>query len=867
MSAAAGPVHRRLRRLDSHLVDLAKPAPLSAASSTATATGGGTGGSRRRHPCDQESLPQRFHHDVDTVVLYRLDEGSGDVCHEASDPALTLRAHKRGLWVDVPDFGPVYRFERGCGDDANVLVGPVDHDALELRRCPNAYTVEAWVRYTGPWGAEVQREHPEREHPRTTAQICGTDEDGFSLPSGARNGWSFSLHNGTREQTLRGEPLDDRLMPQARNLNRGGHRDCGSLSGLNGTRGPFYCGLEDEMAVSRTGIEDEGWHHIAWQWRKQDEAHWLFVDEKIVWYGRAPETRVVDPNNTLGPGQPAGNTIPFMVGGVVHSQDPPFYLGWMSFEGEMAGLRISRVLRLPVASALRIVPTYGHVHLVERGGPATEEAVAAARRHPASLPDATIAVLYRATFAVEGGAAAASFALLDSHDQPVALPQGMELDPIQGIVHGVPTGQATTLAFTVVVTATNGQQARQPFTLCVVEGKLGTHTLPPAFGGNPYSVLLDSGTLRSSACWKAEGILPPWLSLESQERGWYLTGTPPVDSAGSTAQLTLIATSGAAADSVTLGLRVLAPGLRELTVDEHTKALWDWQGPDGKLIPNRAATASSSRANGGSNDGNGEAGGEEEGDGDSLTLSWVNMAGDTRELFPNAFAGCPARYPWECGGGEWGFATAAESGPVVDLQQCNQAWTVEAWVRVGDDQIKTDHYGREFDFGHICGSYDSTEQGVWELFLSTHDSPDADGEAGPLLAPGVTFQNNSHVWERMGPWKYPEGIIVAPAAVGADATTACAVTDTEWHHIAWQYEHSMDTHEIWLDGRLIWRLGCVDGVRLANNRVGHGAQFSVSTRLAGYSRYGGEFAFLRYGHWFGHIGDIRISDVRRLTLG
>ena len=81
---------------------------------------------------------------------------------------------------------------------------------------------------------------------------------------------------------------------------------------------------------------------------------------------------------------------------------------------------------------------------------------------------------------------------------------------------------------------------------------------------------------------------------------------------------------------------MLAPSLRELTVDEHTKALWDWQGPDGKLIPNRAATASSSRANGSSNDGNGEVGGEEEGDGDSLALSWVNMAGDTRELFPNA---------------------------------------------------------------------------------------------------------------------------------------------------------------------------------------------------------------------------------------
>ena len=58
---------------------------------------------------------------------------------------------------------------------------------------------------------------------------------------------------------------------------------------------------------------------------------------------------------------------------------------------------------------------------------------------------------------------------------------------------------------------------------------------------------------------------------------------------------------------------------------------------------------------------------------------------------------------------------------------------------------------------------------------------------------------------------------------------------------------------------------CADGMPLVNDRVGHGAQFSVSTRLAGHSRYGGEFNFLGYGHWFGHIGDIRISDVRRLS--
>ena len=262
--------------------------------------------------------PRRLEPDEHAVVLYRFDEGSGDECREAcsgGDPALTLRAHKRALWRTVDGFGPVIAFERGeANDDANVLVGPVDHDALELRRCPQAYTVEAWVRYTGPWGAELGGEHP-----RTTAQICGTDEDGFSLPSGQRSGWSFSLHDGTRG----GQRQDGRLMPHGRNLGGpAGHRDFSGLTGLEGTRGPFYCGLADPSAVSRRGVEGQGWHHVAWSWRKQDEAHWMFVDGRVVWHGRAPETRVVGPV--------VGNTIPFMVGGVVHSQDPPFYLGWVS---------------------------------------------------------------------------------------------------------------------------------------------------------------------------------------------------------------------------------------------------------------------------------------------------------------------------------------------------------------------------------------------------------------------------------------------------------------------------------------------------------------------------------------------------------
>ena len=52
-----------------------------------------------------------------------------------------------------------------------------------------------------------------------------------------------------------------------------------------------------------------------------------------------------------------------------------------------------------------------------------------------------------------------------------------------------------------------------------------------------------------------------------------------------------------------------------------------------------------------------------------------------------------------------------------------------------------------------------------------------------------------------------------------------------------------------------------DGRRLVNNRL-HEAQFSVSTRITGYVRYGLS-NFLGWGNFLGQIGEIRISSARR----
>ena len=510
--------------------------------------------------------------------------------------------------------------------------------------------------------------------------------------------------------------------------------------------------------------------------------------------------------------------------------------GWQSFQGEMASLRISDTLRLPVTQGdeLRIIPSYGHLHLIERGGPATEVERAKARAHPASLADAVVGVKYTAAVQTEG-AAVDSFELLQT-DADGGLPRGLQLDRRTGSVYGVPA-EAGSRAFTVIARCQRpDRRAEQRFTI-TVKPRLQDFvaSLPPAFGGRPYNAALTSGSLavpvRMRLVAEPGSEPPPWLALEQPEpehggaAAWCLRGTPPDTSTATSARIVLEVahSAGESADRLSLTLRILPRRLRELDADSHTLVLWDWQGQDGKMIADKA------RAD------------------PALTLSWVNMAGDTREHLP-AWGG---RYPWEPGGGEWGYTTSGESGPVADLRQCTDAWCVEAWFRVGDDQIAIDRYGRVFDFGHICGSFDSAEQGVWELCLSARNAP-----GGALtLAPAVTFQSSQHRWEQLGPWSYPDGRR-APEA-------SCAVTDTEWHHVAWQYEYATDAHELLLDGTLIWRLACPDGRPLVNDREGHGQQFSVSTRPNGYSRYGGAFNFLGFGHWFGHVGDIRISDARR----
>lgn len=206
----------------------------------ATATSSGKAGSN--------TSPGPFTPDEHTVALYHFDEGKGSEAQDAcGDPELTLRAHKQALWGKRRGFGSTAKFVR-TKDDANLLIGPINNGKLELRTCPKAFTVEAWVRYTGPY---------RQDWGNTYGNICGTDEEGFSLPHGVRSGWNFSLHNWKEK---------DRLVPSGRLL-------------ASGSAFPYY---GKGATIQQLAISDRNWHHVAWQFRYADQTHFPFPRRKAL---------------------------------------------------------------------------------------------------------------------------------------------------------------------------------------------------------------------------------------------------------------------------------------------------------------------------------------------------------------------------------------------------------------------------------------------------------------------------------------------------------------------------------------------------------------------------------------------------------
>jgi len=430
-----------------------------------------------------------------------------------------------------------------------------------------------------------------------------------------------------------------------------------------------------------------------------------------------------------------------------------------------------------------------------------------------NLPDAGLHAPYSAELSVDAAAGDVTWQIVGG-----ALPAGLTLDQATGVISGTTAGAAGPWELTVAAADSAGNKDEYTFTLRVRGGRILSESLPLAFAGLEYEQTLQAEHMGETARWQIlSGTLPEGISLDAGTGK--LSGTPRAVS-GTTLRVQVRDAHGQT-DEADLVLRVVPAALRRILPDEHTVALWDWQGPGGKLIP------------------------DVRGD-ETLTLTWVNMTGDQRQ--PRRGWGL---YPNLVGGGENGFSGPQHSDK-VDLRTCTEEWTVEAWVRRGGRFCRyAEHMGnRHFDFGHVCGTYDNSERGVWELYLSDHDAPDES------MAPGVHFlgAEPDQALKDLHPWKRPEGIVGDPADVG--------IRDTEWHHVAWQYSYANDLHQLFLDGKLIWQMKSPDGRKLVNNRQ-HDAQFSVGSRLKGYARYGGAFNWLGWGNFFGQIGEIRISGIRR----
>ena len=400
------------------------------------------------------------------------------------------------------------------------------------------------------------------------------------------------------------------------------------------------------------------------------------------------------------------------------------------------------------------------------------------------------------------------------------LPEGLSLDRKKGVIHGMATEITDQTNVTVRATDTAGNSDEHIFTIRVRPGEISTGFLPLAFVGIDYRHQLKAQFMAEPLKWTIiKGSMPEGVVLDSdsgQLRG--RTKQPSF-----TNFRIEVKASNKQTDQKNLILKVVPASLRHIKADANTVVLYNWQGPSGKLIKDVMGD-------------------------DNLTLTWVNMKGDTRVQRPG-WGG----YPLFIGGGEGGFV-GPQHNDKLDLRTCSKEWTVEAWVkRGGRSNIYFEKLmKRHFDFGHICGTYDASERGVWEFYLSDHDSPDGS------MAPGVHFlgAEPGQALMDLHPWKRAGGIMCDRQDVGISDS------DTEWHHVAWQYSYKEDLHQLFLDGKLIWQMKNPDGIKLVNNRK-HDAQFSIGARLKGYARYGGKFNWLGWGHFFGQIGEIRISNIRR----
>ena len=532
------------------------------------------------------------------MALYHFDEGEGNEAHDAcGDPELMLRAEK-ALWGSRPGFGTTARFTRRA-DDANILVGPTNNDKLHLRTCTQEWTIEAWVRYTGPGG---------QESGRTYGNICGTEDEGLGLPVGMRGGWNFHLYSFSGQGTLQ-----DGVVPVARFM--------GSVRGRDpnhDTSGQLFSSYPSGgwTSADQSTITDSEWHHVAWQFRYLDQTHFFFLDGQLIANVQLPlpgklQGKVINDAENVG--------VPFVIGGFRHSQDPPFHLEYGSFEGEIDEVRISSIMRYPVAEHLTILRQ--------------------------ELPVADLQAHYSVQLSADAAQGDVHWELAEGQ-----LPEGLTLDGVSGLLHGTPSAAIDQQSFALRAMDSGGEVDENAFHLSVQPGRISTESLPPAFAGVEYVTAMKAEHMAEPVRWTLlSGALPEGMHLESGTGE--LTGLP--TSPGVATFRVEAVDAGGLNYQTDLTLKVLPATLHVIGPDEQTVVLYDWQGSNGRLIRDIV--------------------GDEE-----LTLTWTNMGGDRRVSWP----GREGRFPQDTGHGEHGFVGPQHSDK-LDLRTCTAEWTVEAWVRRG----------------------------------------------------------------------------------------------------------------------------------------------------------------------------------------
>ena len=750
-----------------------------------------------------------FELDEFTEVLYHFDEGEGNEAHSAcGDPKLTLRAMGAALWGEREGFGNTARFDRS---DSAILVGPVDDDRVQLRNCDKEWTVEVWAAYTGPGGKNRILPFTGRKEstPHTYAALAATDEEGFFLEHGYRQGWNLCLYPSRFDLgTGNTNPVTIKygVLPAARFM--GYHRGRDPLN--DSACGPYHPhAIVDREAGT---IRDNKWHHIAWQFRYRDQMHFIIVDGKVYYQRTFPDK--IHPANLGVINDAPRCDVPLRFGGHPHSQDPVTHFNETgNLEGEIDEFRISSVMRYPVTDRLSVI------HDV--------------------IPPLGVNLPFEHAFGVDVPAGGSKGKVTWSLGNPENLPRGLTFTP-DGTIKGTPTEvNEDPGSLTVTATDEQGNTDSHGFRLSVVPGRILTESIAPSYQWTQYYAPLETKNLVQPLHWElTDGELPRGVKLDPNTG---LISGAAVYTGDSKFTVEVTDKLGAKLQQE-LTLRVLPEELRLMPKDEHTVALYDWQGKSGRYFPERVH------------------------DDKALTLTYTNFGGDRRYHWP----GREGRFPQEPGHGEhayaqvgpdWGaYPDAAanfKSSPVLDLKTCQESWTVEAWVRRGGDNYAFGHPkltdpGKggpdRFERGHVCGNYSGGANGIWELYVTEKKSPNG------KMVPGAVFRSADHTWLDLDPWNRPEGIVGDPAELGFD--------DIEWHHIAWQYDHAIDTHELFLDGKLIWKMTNPDGKKLVNDHE-HRWQFSIFTRLWKYTKYGGGFNYLGSGNFFGQIGEIRISDVRR----